>query len=190
MRHAVLARDGEQHAHEPAVPQRRHRRFGERRSTGSHVKNARRSAGSLTPRTSRPAEGEPTATDERQRIGLARRDRGARSRAGGSTRGATCDAGGDTGEDGAPSVTRRAATAATVASASAAPITGRTPGSLARGGERILTSYGGALTCGPAELGRASPMTAYDASEWTDFFVAGAGASAALASTSGSCSWR
>ena len=52
-----------------SVPKRRQGRLGERRLTGSQVKNSGRSAGSRTPRTSLPAVCEPTASERRQRIG-------------------------------------------------------------------------------------------------------------------------
>ena len=50
------------------MPHLRQARFGRRRSTGSHVKNAARSPGSRTPRTSRPADGVPTGRESRQAI--------------------------------------------------------------------------------------------------------------------------
>ena len=50
------------------MPWRRQWRLGERRSTGSQVKKCRPAAGRRTPRTRRPAEGLPTASERRQRM--------------------------------------------------------------------------------------------------------------------------
>jgi len=54
-----------------AVAKRRYARLGDTCLTGSHVKNIRPSEGSLTPLTSRPAQGSPIALERRHRIRVA-----------------------------------------------------------------------------------------------------------------------
>ena len=142
------------------MPQRRQRRFGDRRSTGSQVKKLGRSAGSWTPPTRRPAECEPSAIEERQRIGLGlerRGERGAGAVAGvgvGVARGAAGVSSGGRGLTRGPSAPRTAYATATTALAvkikTAAPIQNRTWQTVDRGSERILTySYGGDACRGP-----------------------------------------